>query len=312
MSVPFLTEADVHTLVSLPDVIDALEDLLRREGSDTSNISKSMATWEPSSSAHTLGGLDVETGLCAFKNWVNTPRGAQAVLSLFDSHTGALLAVVEANHLGSLRTAGVAGLATRWLAPAGARELTVVGSGRQALRQVEAVAAVRPLDRVRVWSPTRENRDRFADIVRAEVGVDVMSAGTLNEAVEESPILTLVTRAREPYLAMIDLAGTAAVHINAMGAVLPTHAELQSEIVRHADYVAVDNLENARRASRELIEGRGTELAGVIELGRTLREGTGRPDGARVTVFKAMGMGLSDLAAATVVARAAGIERNQT
>lgn len=308
MSVPFLTEADVAALVSLTDVIDSLEGLLVREGAGTRNIPKSLATWEPASSAHTLGGLDVDTSMCAFKNWVNTPAGAQAVLSLFDCRTGALLAVMEANHLGGLRTAGVAGVATRWLAPAGARELTVIGSGRQALRQVEAVAAVLALERVRVWSPTLENRVRFAERVGAAVEVDVVVAGSLEEAVHASPVLTLVTRAREPFLSAELLSGTPEVHLNAMGAVLPANAELEADVARAADLVVVDNVENARRLSRELTEGRGPDLEGVRELNQVLREGTGRPVGARLTMFKAMGMGLSDLAAAIVVAKAAGIE----
>ena len=194
MSIPYLSEADVRSMASLPEVIDALEDLLRRQGSGSDNIPKSLTAWDPASSAHTLGGIDTTLGLCAFKNWVNTPVGAQAVLSLFDSVSGRLLAVVEANHLGSLRTAGIAGLATRWLAAPEARELAVVGSGWQALKQVEAVAAVRPLDRVRVWSPTPENRETFADAVRDELGLTVVVAASLAEAIDGAPIVTLVTR----------------------------------------------------------------------------------------------------------------------
>jgi len=311
MNVPYLTEADVRSMVSLPEVIDALEVLLRRQGSGADNIPKSLTTWDPASSAHTLGGIDTASGLCAFKNWVNTPVGAQAVLSLFDTVSGQLLAVIGANHLGSLRTAGIAGLATRWLAAPDARELAVVGSGRQALKQVEAVAAVRPLDRVRVWSPTPENREKFADAVRDELGLTVVVAPSLAEAIDGAPIVTLVTRARDPFIGAADLAGTA-VHVNAMGAVLPANAEIAADVVRAADLVAVDNLENARRGSRELIDGCGPELGGVVELGQLLAEGRGRPDGARLTLFKAMGMGLSDLAAATVVARKAGIERTSS
>ena len=318
MGVPYFSEDQVRELVTLAEVIDGLEDVLRREGDGTDgaaspdatvNIDKSMATWNPVSSAHTLGGVDLGTGFVAFKNWVNTPRGATATLSLFDAVTGELLAVMEAAHLGSLRTAAIAGLATRWMAPPDASRFTVIGSGRQALRQVQAVAAVAPLKQVSVWSPTEANRTRFAHMLAPEVDVDVRIAPTMAAALDDVDILTVVTRAQEPFVTAADLGTDRPMHINAMGALLPRNAELDAGVLGLAEDVAVDNLANARRGSRELREHFGPELDGVQVLGRLIEADYSRPPAARLTVFKAMGMGLSDVAAATVIARNADIER---
>lgn len=318
MSIPYFCEDQVRDLVTLTEVIDGLEDVLRREGDGvgeasstdaTVNIGKSMATWDPVSSAHTLGGVDLGAGFAIFKNWVNTPRGATAVLSLFDALTGDLLAVMEAAHLGSLRTAAIAGLATRWMAPRDARRFAVIGSGRQALRQVQAIAAVADLEQVAVWSPTEANRVKFAQMLAAEMDVDVHVAATMEEALDDTDILTLVTRAQEPFLTASDLNAGRPMHVNAMGALLPRNAELDATVLESAQIVAVDNLANARSASRELRGHFGPELDGVEVLGQLIEADYSRPPTARLTVFKAMGMGLSDLAAATVIARNAGIER---
>ena len=69
--------------------------------------------------------------------------------------------MIEAGLLGSLRTSGIAGLATRWMARPDADEMALIGTGHQSLMQVVAVAAVRPLKRLRVFSPTEANRKAF-------------------------------------------------------------------------------------------------------------------------------------------------------
>ncbi len=318
MSVPYFSEGQVRELITLTEVIDGLEDVLRREGDGlgeasstdaTVNIGKSMATWDPVSSAHTLGGVDLGTGFVIFKNWVNSPRGAMAVLSLFDALTGELLAVMEAAYLGSLRTAAIAGLGTRWMAPRDARRFAVIGSGRQALQQVQAIAAVTDLEQVSVWSPTEASRVKFGQMLATEMDVDVHVAATMEAALEDADILTLVTRAQEPFLTASDLNTDRPMHINAMGALLPRNAELDATVLESAEIVAVDNLANARSGSRELREHFGPELDGVDVLGHLIEADYCRPPAARLTLLKAMGMGLSDLAAATVIARNAGIER---
>jgi alanine dehydrogenase len=311
MTVPLLSEADVRSLATLREVIDSLDDVLRREQAGTAlNIAKSMAVWPPASSAHTLGGVDLLHGLSVFKNWVNTPTGATAVLTMFDSTSGQVIAILEAAYLGSLRTAGVAGLATRVLAPRDATELAIIGSGRQALRQVEAVLAVRDIHRVRVWSPTEEHRRRFADEVNAAFGVPAVASPTPEAAIDAAAVVTVVTRAREPFVSADLLAHSPVVHVNAMGAVLASNAELEPDVVTKADLVVVDALENARAGSRELREALGPSLDGVRTLGELLAGGGEHAHGSRLTVFKAMGMGLSDLAAAAVVARNAGLVRS--
>jgi ornithine cyclodeaminase len=139
-TVPFYAEADVQAVLTLDAVTDAVESALVAKARGTArNIAKTMTTWTPPSSAHALGAIDLDTGLVAFKTWVNTPGGAAATITVHDAGDGALIAAVSAGALGALRTAAISAVATRWRAHPDADELAIIGTGRQALAQVQAV-----------------------------------------------------------------------------------------------------------------------------------------------------------------------------
>jgi ornithine cyclodeaminase/alanine dehydrogenase-like protein (mu-crystallin family) len=297
-----LGEAEIAELVSLSDVIDSVQVAVERETTgEAHNIAKTMTTWGPASSGHALGAVDTTDELLAFKTWVNTPHGASALLALFDTTTGQLVATMTAGTLGALRTAAITGLATRLMAAPDADELAILGSGRQALRQVEAVNLVRPLRRIRVWSRNPQHRSAFARTVQDTLGIDTVVSESVDDATRDAPIVTTITRAREPFLRRTHLA--AGAHLNAVGAILPANAEFTPGLLGEAALIAVDNVENARRSSRELREYFGEDFSEVHTLGQLATGAVARPAGSAFTVFKGLGMGLADLAAATVVRR---------
>jgi alanine dehydrogenase len=311
----FWTEDDVRAGPTLPQVIDSLEQVLTHEASGTAwNLDKIMTTWpvgDARGSAHALGAVDRDAELAVFKTWVNTPAGATALMSLFSATDGTAIGVAEAGAAGSLRTAAVAGLATRWMSADDADELAVLGAGRQALRQVEAVAAVRPLRRVRLWNRTAEKAHSLAEQVRSGMRVDVVVANSVADATRDAPVVTLITRAREPFLRLEHLAPGA--HLNAVGAILPSHAEFDPALIAHSALTVVDSVENARRASRELREHFDDSVDNVdnvddrggwdtvATLAEVVTGKAARPADPRCTVFKGMGMGLSDLAVARLL-----------
>jgi alanine dehydrogenase len=293
----YWTERDVAAAAPLADVIDAVERVLEHQAAGTAhNIDKTMATWPEASSAHALGAFDGEDGLVVFKTWVNTPAGAGAQLTAFSAVDGRVLAVMEAGTAGALRTAAVSGLATRWMSAPDADELAVLGAGRQALRQVAAVAAVRRLRRVRVWSRSAERRGVLADAVTAELGVPAEAMPSVSAATRDAPIVTLITRATEPFLRAEHLADGA--HLNAVGAILPANAEFDSALLGSSALTVIDSEPNARRGSREFNEYFGDDWSAVRSLADVVTGKVARPDRPRCTVFKGMGMGLSDLAVA--------------
>lgn len=296
----WLREQDVVQLVTLNDAIDALETILAMEGDGQAlNAPKALATWGKANSLHALASAMTDARYCGTKTWVNTPMGAVAIYALFDGIAGSLLATMEANALGALRTAAASGVATRWMAGPAASDFTIIGSGRQALLQVAAVAVVRPLRRVRVFSPTRDNQLQFATTLRAHFDMPIETPATLDEALAGAEIATVVTRARTPFLHAAMLPKHA--HLNAVGAILPGNAELHPDVLERAAIVTVDNLANVKLASREFMDFYGPANAWdrVETLGARIAAGRQHQSLDGLTVFKSVGMGLADLAVAS-------------
>lgn len=303
----WLTEAEVADLVSINAGIEALRYQLPREfGDGARNLNKALATWEPRSAMHNLGSIDPEQGVGGIKSWINTPAGARAIYVLFDTRAGTILAAMDAATLGALRTAGISGLATALMAAPDADSLSIIGTGRQALAQVAAVSTVRPLHRIHVYSPTEANKLAFCDILRRSFDAQIVVESELESAVRAAPILTVVTRAREPFISSGMLKN--GTHINAVGAILPANTEFMPDGFDRVDRIVVDNIDNARIASAELRQLYGeddTAWSALPVLGQLIRNGgfTWKP--GQITCFKALGMGLSDLAIALAAYRAA-------
>lgn len=307
----WLTEQDVVGLLTLGEAIDALEcSVVAEHYGEARTMGKTMLQYGRSN-LHALGGQ--LGGLVGTKSWVHAEAGTCPLLLLWDAHGGQLLAVIEAFALGNLRTGATSGLATRWLAAPGATVAAIVGTGKQALAQVAALAAVRPLERVLVYGRDAGRRAAFAERVESVLGLRAEAAATLHEATAEAEVLTLATRASEAFLRARDLRPGA--HLNAIGAIGPDREEFFQDVFDAASVVCVDSLPAAQQLSREFITryaGRGWET--VRTLGQVVAErpcGSARGRGG-ITLFKAMGMGLSDVALGAAVlekARAAGIGR---
>ncbi len=294
----WLKEAEVVGLMDMGEAIGALEQgLLAEARGEAENMVKTHATWGAGDTLHAIGATFPRAGFVGTKTWAHTEGGACPLLILFDSHTGALKAIIEAFALGQLRTGGISGVATRWLAAADADELAIIGTGKQALTQVAAVAAVRPLKRVRVYSPNAEHRRSFIQKLEAEgFGFTVTEASSVAAAVRNAPIVTLVTRAIEPFLRADML--TSGSHINAVGAIVPSRVEFAQDVFPRCGRIAVDNVAQVQKLSREFMDYFGSDKRRweqVIPISELVARGEPRPANTDLTLFKAMGMGISDL-----------------
>ena len=302
----WIGEAEVVRLLSLGEAIDALERGLALEARGAAfNMVKTHVGWGGGNTLHAIGATFPSAGFAGTKTWAHTQGGATPLLILFDSATGALTAIIEAFALGQLRTGGISAVATHWLAAADAAELAVIGTGKQMLAQVAAVAVVRPLRRVRVFSPNPEHRAQAVERLRATVDCAIMAASSVREAVAGAPIITLVTRATQPFLSA-DMVAKGA-HINAVGAITPERAEFAGDVFARCARVVVDSVPAVQKLSRELIDHYrdGGEWSGVTPLCTVVAQRLTRPVEADLTLFKAMGMGISDLALGSEVYRRA-------
>jgi alanine dehydrogenase len=310
----WLTEADIVSLVTLADAIPALERVLAMEArGEAENMVKTHLGFGHHNTLHAIGAAVVGANLVGTKTWCHTEGGAAPLLILWDAHDGSLQAIMESFALGQMRTGAISGVAAKWLAVPGADELAVIGSGKQAVTQVAAVHAVRPLKRLRVFSPTKANREAFAERMAGEFGFEAVAMDSVADAVRDAPMITAVTLAQAPFLDADMIApGT---HINAVGAIVPQRVEFTQDVFPRCAVVAVDNLPGVQNLSNEFRAYYGEGKASwdeVRPLSDVVAEGKGRPEGADLTLFKAMGMGISDLAMGIEIlarARKAGIGR---
>jgi ornithine cyclodeaminase len=295
----WISESDVVSLMDVGEAIGALErGLLAEARGDAQNMVKTHATWGPGSTLHAIGAVFPAEGFAGTKTWAHTEGGATPLLVLFDSRSGALKAVVEAFALGQMRTGSASGVATRWLAARDADEFAVVGTGKQAIAQVAAVVAVRPVKRVRVFGRNEERRAQFAARVEKEFGVETLQASSVAEAVGGAQVVTVVTRATEPIITAGML--TKGAHVNAVGAIVPERAEVARDVLERCDRVVVDSVPQAQRLSRELAEYFGPpDQEGwkrVTPLSSLVAARAPRDPAYDLTLFKSLGMGVSDLA----------------
>jgi alanine dehydrogenase len=227
----------------------------------------------------------------------------QGVVALFDTEHGVLRAIVDGTAVTAIRTAAVSGVATRLLARKDAGDLAIIGAGTQARTHLEAMLAVRDIDRVRVHSLPLEGAYAFAERESRRHNRPVEVVASAERAVEGADIICTVTTAHEPVVRGEWIA--AGAHINAVGAYTPTTRELDSEaVVRSRLYV--DRRESTLSEAGEFLiprsEGQIDDDHIVGELGEVLTgQVAGRGSREEITLFKSLGIAVEDLASAHYV-----------
>ncbi len=235
----------------------------------------------------------------------------QGIVALFDPTTGAPLAILEASEVTAIRTAAVSGLATRLLARADAGDLAILGSGTQAKTHLEAMAAVRTLRRVRVYSPNEEHRQDFAAAAHRRYRIPVDAVATARAAVLGADLVCTTTSSRDPVIRGAWLAP--GVHINAAGSSVPSDRELDAAAIARSR-LFVDRRESTLAEAGDFLlakqEGNVDDSHIQGELGEILLGSVpGRTGNEEITLFKSLGLAIEDLAAAAFVverARATG------
>ena len=298
----WITEAEVVQLMDLKEAIAALEAALREEArGEAQNMTKTLLQY----GKNNLHAIGAKLGaLVGTKTWTHTQGGTCPLLLLWSAEDGSLAAVIEAFALGNLRTGGISGVAADWMAKKGARVMALAGTGKQALAQVGTMLAVRPIERLQIYSARAESREEFARKTRDEFGVETVACASPAEACRGAHIVTLVTRATQPFVTAGMLERGA--HLNAVGAIAPDREEFAQDVFDRATRVAVDNVPAVQQLSREFMTRYGSRgWEAVMPLSKLVAEGRRRSDADDVSIFKAMGMGVSDLALGVELVRRA-------
>jgi alanine dehydrogenase len=300
-------EQDVAQLLSLQDAIDVLADAYRLQAAGAAASMRRSHLRVGEEILHAVGGTIAGARLAGTKTWTYTPGGAAPLLILFSLDDGRVVAIVEAFAMGQMRTAATSGLGTRVLARPDSRSLALLGTGKQAFAQAHAVSCVRPIDEVRLFGRDPERRSALADRLRDALAVRVSEHDDVATAVDGADVVTAVTRSAEPLLSGAML--TAGTHVNAVGAIVPTRRELDPTAVGRCAAIVADSLEQAREDAGELraaVAERLLDWSGVRGLADVVDQPTARLRApADITLFKALGVGLSDVALGAEIVRRA-------
>ena len=303
----YLSEDDVCRLVTVKDAIATLEDLFANWSDPaTVNLPRQRAP-VGGGTFNLMSAAWGAKGLFGLKAYFAAGGGARFHVLLYSARDGKLQAMIEADHLGRMRTGAASGLATKLLAKPEARTLGVIGAGRQAFTQVAAVCAVRDIADIRVFSPTAEHCDAFARRVARELGVAARPAASAEAAVADADIVIVITKAAEPVLRANWL--KSGVHVNAAGANAAARREVDAETVLRATVRATDHVTQAKEEAaeyRDLVAAGRLKWQDVVELGDIMTgKAIGRRGPADITLFKSLGIALEDIAFADLICRRA-------
>ena len=299
-----LTEADVRSLLTMPIALEVVEESLRQQGNGELILHPRRRIKMPDSAIlNYMEAADTVHEYIGMKIYTVARGIARFVIPLFRSTTGEMAALIEADALGQLRTGAATGVATKYLANENARRLSIIGTGYQARTQLEAVAAVRRLDRVRAFGRDPERRAKFCSEMSERIGVPVEAANSGEEAVKGADIVITATPATKIVLEGAWL--SSGVHVNAMGANYAQKRELDAAAVARAGKIVVDSIEQAKMEAGDLIQAFKEDESrwnAVQELADIVAgKATGRTSADQITLFKSNGIATWDLAAAVRV-----------
>jgi alanine dehydrogenase len=204
-----VSERDIQPLLTDPAAMDAAIDAVEKatvaeyQGRVRSQDMVDRTKTEPSSflQIHLATGDSFVTGFQVFGQTPGLPRPNTRFVVLLDGETRQLQAIVPYEGLSPLRVGASAGVACRYLAPRDAKRVAILGSSKQARRQLQAVVRTAPsVDQVRVYSPTPEHREAFAQETSAWLGVKVEAVESAEAAVRGADIVDSATNTRTPVL----------------------------------------------------------------------------------------------------------------
>jgi ornithine cyclodeaminase/alanine dehydrogenase-like protein (mu-crystallin family) len=304
----WLAEADVRALLSLPELIGAMESALAAfsSGQVDQPVRTAIEVHDRTFFA-SMPAYDGAHGILGAKLVTVFPENAArglhthlAAISLFDAETGELAAVMDGRYITELRTAAASAVSVKHLARSNASTLAILGSGVQARSHLAALPQVREFREIRAWSPTPAHLREFAQ-------GGVKAAASAEEAVRDADVILIATNSVTPAITSDWVSDGA--HVIAIGACRPSQREIDPVLTARAT-LFTDSRAAILKESGDVIqsirEGRFTEDHVRAELGEVANGSKpGRQSPEEVSLFKSLGLAIEDLTAADLVYRRA-------
>jgi alanine dehydrogenase len=304
----FLNEADVGQMLNMRDTLEAVEGVFKAQAAGEATNQPRRRVRARGAVLNVMSGAVSSSGYLGLKAYTVARGKAHFHVSLYDADSGELLALMEADRLGQMRTGAASGVATKYLSRPNSRVVGVYGTGWQAHTQLEAIAVVRQIDLVKVYSRSEANRSRFCSEMKTRLkNVELTAVDAPEKAAADADIISTITTSRDPVLSGAWIRpGT---HVNASGSNSLLRREIDDEVVKRASMIVVDDLDQARIEAGELLSPVEKGIT-PWERVHTLREVIGgglnaRKNDDEITLFKSLGVAIEDIAVAGIVYRRA-------
>lgn len=293
-----LTEADVKSILTMPMALELVETSFRRlaEGKATLQYRQRLNVPGQGVLNH-MAAADLTTGHMGLKIYSISRQGARFLVTLFQAESGELVALIEADYLGQMRTGAASGVATKFMARDDASVAAIIGTGLQAHTQLEAIAPVRKLREIRAYGRDAARREAFAKEMSTRLGIPVKAVGSAEEAVRGAQIISTATTAKGPVLEGRWLEPGA--HVNAIGVNQAQKRELDTEAVLRSDFIAADSREQSKIEAGDLIHAFAADASrweSVHEFAEVVAGRVkARTSADQITLFKSNGVATEDV-----------------
>lgn len=298
-----LSNDDVRSAVSMTDAIEAMENGFAEEAAGQTRLPPRI-NMPAGKGWLRVGPVALEgSGWMGFKAMNLAPgQGVRYQVHLYRIETGELLAIMDAQHLTTLRTGATSAVATKRLARPGEAAVALLGAGPEAVAQLEAMAALGIVRSARVFSPTPANRARVAAEFRAR-GMEIAAAGSAEEAVRGADVV--VAAVKSPVVALEGAWLAPGVHVNSVGTARRDQRECDVACFTRSRRIVVDTREGVFGEAGDAVAARGSIDMGIVrELSELVSNAApGRESDDEITLFKSVGTGLQDIALAAMVYR---------
>lgn len=296
----YVTEQEVKDNLGMRETIDILEEAFDSFASGDSHYRPRERILFNGTVFNTMPGVFGKKHLAGLKTYIASRKGARFVVLIFDTQSNDLLAVIEADRLGQVRTGALPAMVTRRILDGKKQSLAVIGSGFQAETQLEGINEVFDLDSVSVYSRTFKHAQAFAEKMTKRIGAEVKAFENVKDSLKNATIVNSITDANDPIFSRNDLGDE--YHVNLCGGNLPMRREVAEDVLMESELLVVEDMEQAMKESGEIISIRENHPdKEMLNLGDLMKMDRSKYYGRKRTVFKTMGLGLEDVAAGYVL-----------
>jgi len=309
----FLADADVARLADWRAAFDALRAAYARPVTAAMVPPRSMARgeglWLRGLTAVSPSGRHMGCKLIAAST---KARRASYLVSLFDQQTMALSALIDGNRITGIRTAATAAVAVDAAAPARPLRVGVIGSGFEAQGLLAALAAVRPIADVRVFSPTPASREKFAALGREQHGLQARAQDAAADAVRGADVVLCAARSRDESPVLRGEWLEPGMTVVSIGSTLPEQREVDEQVIARAALIVADMPEEVAHDTGDMLAAAraGVDFSGKLVPLSGLVGGSARRRPRDIVLYKSVGSALQDVITAEMLlarARARGL-----